>query len=105
LPIFGKVQGRANDLILTPDGRKLYLLDSLYNGLPVAEVQLIQDSIHELTVRLVPNSEYNPQKDSKLLKDRLLEYLGDVNIQVELLTRIPREDNGKFRPYISKFRR
>ena len=42
LPGFRIIQGRENDLLLTPDGRKLYLLDSLFNGFPVVEAQLIQ---------------------------------------------------------------
>jgi phenylacetate-CoA ligase len=101
LPRFGEVQGRSNDLILTPDGRKLYLLDSLFNGLPLVEAQLIQEAINRIVVRLVPEKSYRSEVHSPAVTERLRGYLGDVQVQVVQVERIPRDENGKFRPYVS----
>lgn len=101
LPKFGEVQGRSNDLIVTPDGRKLYLLDSLFNGMPLVEAQLIQETVNKIVVRLVPDKSFKMDVDSPALTDHLRKYLGDVQVHIEQVERIPRDGNGKFRPYIS----
>jgi phenylacetate-CoA ligase len=100
LPRFGEIQGRANDLIKTPDGRKLYLLDSLFNGLPLVEAQLIQESLDCIVARIVPDGSWQ-ETDARVLVDRLRQYLGEVRIILQPVESIPREGNGKFRPYIS----
>ena len=68
LPGFRIIQGRENDLLLTLDGRKLYLLDSSFNGFPVVEAQLIQTALAGFTINLVPGRGYlrggSPGRDS-----------------------------------------
>jgi phenylacetate-CoA ligase len=100
LPKFGQVQGRANDLILTIDGRKLYILDSLFNGLPLIEGQVIQEKADEIRVILVTEISYS-EKDSREIIYRLRQYLGDIKIVIDIVEKIPRDKNGKFRPFVS----
>lgn len=101
MPFFEIIYGRQNDLIITPDGRKLYLLDSLFNGLPVVEVQLVQKSIFEIILNVVPVQMESYQELTLELQKRVMDYVGDVIVKVEIVKQIPRESNGKFRPYIS----
>lgn len=100
LPKFGVIHGREKDLIQTLDGRRLRMLDSLYNGLPIVEAQLIQESIGRIKVILVPEISFS-KEDSQLLVHRIQQYLGDIQVVIDEVKRIPRDKNGKFRPYIS----
>jgi len=104
LPRFGKIDGRANDLIVTKDGRKLYILDSLFNDLPIVEGQLVQVSIDEFVVNWVPDHGFADPKSEKELKARLQDYLGNVEIQFVKMDQIPRNPNGKSQPFISRIR-
>lgn len=101
LPIMDPIEGRSNDLVLTRDGRELYILDSLYNGLPIVEAQLVQISKDQFEVRVVPGEGYNKQSAEREIKTRLHQYLGEVDIQVNVVDAIPRGGNGKFKPFVS----
>jgi len=101
LPKFEPIQGRSNDLIITPDGRQIYLLDSLFNGLSIIEAQLIQESIDRIIIKLVPEKTYNRESVVNDIRKRLQDYLGNIQVDINEVDSIPREVNGKFRPYIS----
>ena len=101
LPGFRIIQGRENDLLRTPDGRKLYLLDSLFNGFPVIEVQLVQNAQDQFVVNLVPGAGYQTSEVQAGIQQRLLQYLGLVQIEFVEMDCIPRNVNGKFKPFIS----
>ena len=101
LPTLGPVNGRSNDLILTNDGRELYILDSLYNDLPIVEAQLIQLDLNKFEVNAVPDEGYSHQTVEKEIYSRLAQYLGEVNIKVNQVEEIQRDESGKFRSFIS----
>jgi len=102
LPIMDPIDGRSNDLVLTMDGRELYILDSLYNGLPIIEGQLIQISMGQFEVKIVKDKGCVEQAVEREIRTRLSQYLGEVDILITWVTAIPRERNGKFKPFISR---
>ena len=102
LPKFGSINGRQNDLITTADGRRLYLLDSLFNGLPLIEAQLIQESLNSFIVFIVPGEGFDLNTVSKKIEVTLNEYLGPIHTDIQIVTDIPRNQNGKFQPFISR---
>jgi len=101
LPVTGSIIGREKDLILTADGRKIYLLDSIFNTLPILEIQLEQITPSNFIVRIVPNVNVNKSNLHNEIVKTLSPYLGDIDVDVELTDRIPRDRTGKFKPYIS----
>lgn len=102
LPLFGKIHGRTDDVLYTPDGRRIGRLDPVFKAqLPVIEAQIIQEELGKLIVRFVPAPEYQP-KDGQSIIERLQARVGDVQITLEPVQEIPRESNGKFRAVISK---
>lgn len=102
LPALASISGRSNDLVVTKDGRELYILDTLYNGLPVVEGQLIQHAIDEFEVRVIPEDGYTHDTFFLAITDRLRQYLGDVNLRLTEVDEIEKNSNGKFKPFISK---
>ncbi|MCP4590283.1 MAG: phenylacetate--CoA ligase family protein [bacterium] len=102
-PIVEKIDGRTDSYIVTPDGRQLGRLSTIFKRTPaIAEAQLVQDTLEHVTVKVVRSDTYTQEDDDRFRED-LRRYLGDVIlIDVEYLDQIPREDNGKFRQIVSK---
>lgn len=98
----GQIQGRSNDLILTQDGRELYILDSLFNGLPLIEAQLIQKDMNMFDVKVVADKGYDRSTVTGVICSRLIKYLGEIKINVISVNEIEKDINGKFRPFISQ---
>jgi phenylacetate-CoA ligase len=101
LPILGGIEGRQDDVLLTRDGRRIGRLDTVFKAdLPLREAQIIQDNPEHIVVRYVPIPN-DTQVNLSVLKDRLKERLGNMEIYFEKVDKIPRSSNGKFRAVIS----
>ena len=101
--IVEKIQGRVDDIIVTPDGRHVGRLDHVFKDLlNVVEAQIVQERLDAILVRLVKRPEFGAE-DMKTLERELRLRLGTkTKLEYEFLERIPREPNGKFRAVISK---
>jgi len=100
LPTLDAIEGRMNDLVLTPDGRRIYWLNPVFYGIPIRESQIIQDLIDRLRVLVVPAPGYGDDATRSIV-DRLRARVGDVQVQVETVESIPRTSGGKLRAVIS----
>jgi phenylacetate-CoA ligase len=100
LPPLQRIEGRLNDLILTPDGRRVYWLNPVFYGIPIRESQIVQEVIDRLNVAVVPASGFNREAVERIV-ERLRARVGDVDVRVETVESIPRTPGGKFRAVIS----
>jgi phenylacetate-CoA ligase len=97
LPMLALIEGRADDLLYTSDGRRIGRLDPVFKTqLPVREAQIIQEALGKIRVRYVPTSDFTPAVARSLIQ-RLQERLGRVEVLLERVDEVPRERNGKFR--------
>lgn len=101
LPYLGTIEGRNNDLLIAPDGRRVFWINPIFYGLPVQEAQVIQENISAVHVRYVPDRTFTVETGIEI-KKRLEKRLGSVQIIMEHVDRIPREANGKFRPVVNR---
>jgi phenylacetate-CoA ligase len=102
LPLVKSIEGRADDVLQTIDGRRIGRLDPLFKGdLRIHEAQIIQEALNRVRVRYVPTADFKP-KHEVLMANRLRERMGSVDVVMESLSEIPRGANGKFRAVISK---
>jgi phenylacetate-CoA ligase len=99
LPIISRVEGRTNDVLITPDGRRVFWLNPVFYGLPVLEAQIIQEKSDRLKVRYVPTPDSSSETE-RSITERLQERLGKVEVIMEALDAIPRGPNGKFRAVV-----
>jgi phenylacetate-CoA ligase len=105
LPILASVDGRADDLLYTMDGRRIGRLDPLFKGdLPIQEAQIVQEELDRLRVRYVPGPDFRPHHES-VIAQRLQERMGMVKVEMESLNAIPRGPNGKFQAVICNLSR
>jgi len=104
LPLLHSVEGRIDDVLYTIDGRQIGRLDPIFKAnLPVIEAQIIQESLSQIIVRFVPAPEYQ-QKDGESIIERLKERMGDIQVTLDPVSKLPIEHNGKFRAVISKIK-
>ena len=106
LPVLASIEGRNDDLLLTPDGRKIGRLDPVFKAdISIREAQIIQESLNRVLVRVVPAKGFGFE-DERMIVKGLKERLGnDMQIEVQRVTDIPRTKSGKFRSVISKINR
>lgn len=94
------LEGRTDDVLYTPDGRRIGRLDPIFKAnLPVKEAQIIQETLHRMRIRYVPAPEFTTATGTELCA-RLRERMGEVEVLLEAVESLPRTANGKLRAVI-----
>jgi phenylacetate-CoA ligase len=103
MPVIKEVVGRIEDVVTAPDGRQLVRFHGIFTDQPhVQEGQVIQESLREFTIRVVPTEGFNLD-DVADIEKRMQSRLGHgIVVHVETVDRIPRTKSGKFQAVISK---
>lgn len=105
-PALEGILGRNDDYIVTPEGNHVGRLDPLFKGLRgIIEAQVIQESIEELEVLVVPGDGFGDTARQKLVSSIRDRVGAGIEINVRLVESIPRGANGKFRTVISRVKR
>lgn len=107
-PLIEKIEGRIADFLITPEGKMvsgISLTDHFAGHIPgVAQVQIIQEKIDNLTINIVKDISFNDTSNAtirKLVKD----FFGEqMNFQCKFINEIPREPSGKTRFTIRKIK-
>ncbi len=120
LPVLKEVAGRVEDVVIGPDGRQMVRFHGVFVDLPaVEEGQVIQESLEQIRVRVVPNQTPAATDSGSTaerhrfgahtvteIEERIRQRLGHgVTVEVETVDRIPRTAAGKFQAVISKLTR
>ena len=101
LPILEKVWGRCDDVLVTPDGRKIVQLDAIFDDLHhLKEAQIVQESLDEFRIRVVPAPEWS-DADERELVAAFNGRVSGVRVTVEKTEVIERTDAGKLRVIVS----
>lgn len=94
--------GRADDLILTPEGNYVGRMDPLFKGLQgISAAQIIQQKIDLLEVLIVPGASYTAETAAKLTASIATRVGPSMKIVLRQVDDIPRSKNGKLRAVIS----
>jgi len=95
---FLDVDGRSDDYVVTPDGRKIGRLDHIFKSQrSVIEAQIRQDDVNEIDVLYVPSASFDGHSEAAL-ESEIRSRVGDqITIRLAEVDSIPRESNGKFR--------
>jgi phenylacetate-CoA ligase len=96
--VFLDIDGRVEDCVATPDGRRVGRLDHIFKEqLDVAEAQILQETPEAIEVRIVPRATYDRASEQKLLAEIRARLGGEIRVEIRIVDGIPREPNGKFR--------
>jgi phenylacetate-CoA ligase len=94
LPVLERLDGRSTDNVVGRNGRRVFALAHIFDGLPIHERQLVQHEIDRFEVAIVPDGPFGPEEE-RVIAERMRELLGDVRVAVRLVESIPRGPNGK----------
>jgi phenylacetate-CoA ligase len=104
LPVLRELLGRIQDVVVGRDGRQMVEFLGLFINLPhVLEGQVIQEELDLIRVRLVARSGFSGREEA-LIRRRLEERLGKMQIEVECVKEIERTQQGKFPGVISRIK-
>jgi phenylacetate-CoA ligase len=99
-----RVDGRLEDYVYTPDGRKIIGMNQVFEyAVGTRKMQIRQDAVDRIEVRIVPAPDYDDAATRAAVGRELQRRLGDVPMDIEytLVDDIPPEANGKFRAVVS----
>jgi len=96
------IEGRVGDYLVAADGQKIHILNHIPKGVGgLLATQFIQDSINEVTVLVVVDSDKYKPSDELALIDNIKSRLGvETIVLVKKVDTIPRTKNGKVRQAI-----
>lgn len=96
------INGRIDDILLTPDGKPLGRMDPIFKGgKGIREAQIIQTSSDSLQFNIVKDAFFNEEYERSLLYE-IKKRTGDsMKIKLNFVNEIPRGKAGKFRTVIS----
>ena len=104
LPRIQEIVGRTLDMIVTPEGRVcsgVMMPHFMKEFETVREFQFVQDSVDELTLRLVPGAGFNESAKAFLEKE-LRRWIGPtMKLTIEECAALERTKSGKYRMVIS----
>jgi len=97
------IDGRKEDYVLTPDGRRIGRLDHIFKDMVnIKECQIFQERVERVVFRVVRGKEYTG-KDEKMLLHETRTRLGNrIEIVIDYVEAIERTSQGKLRFVISK---
>ncbi len=101
-PYFEKIVGRTDDVIVTPDGRRVGRLSPVLKGFPVKEAQYIQKATDRVVVRLVKDANFDPRTPGQLITEIQKRLGSSMKIDIEIVAQISRGAGGKLRTVISE---
>ena len=100
-PIVERVLGRMDDMIVTPDGKKVGRLSPVFKSFPVKEVQFIQRHRNIVEVYIVQAEGYTIETEKIAILELRKRLGNEIAFQFKYLDNIPRGKGGKLRSVIS----
>ncbi len=105
LPVLRRILGRTRNLLVLPDGSRVWPhvgLSKLREIAPVTQAQMIQLTQHDLELNLVPAGDVTEDHERKI-RDHVRQSLGiELAIEIKYVDAIPRGASGKYEDFMTK---
>lgn len=101
-PVMEKLLGRIDDVILTPDGRKIGRLSPVLKGFPIKEAQYVQKNINLVTVFIIKDMGYEEKTEKDIVLELRKRLGNEINITIQYVNEISRSSGGKLKNIISE---
>jgi phenylacetate-CoA ligase len=105
LPLMDRVSGRVADFLVRRDGARVAGVSLIENSLTriagIRQMQIVQESIDHIRLRVVPEQGFAPAARTELV-NYFVATFPSARVDLELTDGIARETNGKFRFAICK---
>lgn len=98
-----QVTGRLDDYIETPDGRRIGRIDHIFKGVTgIAEAQVIQDMEDHCTALIKAEKSFSEYHRKRLVDNFNSRTGGKMRISLQMVKKIEKGPNGKFKSVIRK---
>ena len=97
-PVIETIQGRLDDVVTTPDGRRIGRLDPIFKAVEsIAEARIVQDRVDHIQLEYVAGEPLSDRERTELLA-QLTKRIGvQMAIDIVRVPSIPRTNAGKLR--------
>lgn len=106
LPLLERLEGRVADFLKLPGGGQVAGVSLVERTLTkvtgVEQMQLVQESLHEIRINRVKGKDYSESTDFELISEFKRVFDDSVNLVINDVSRIPQEASGKYRFSICK---
>jgi phenylacetate-CoA ligase len=100
-PVLDKIIGRTDDVILTPDGRRVGRLSPVLKGFPVKEAQYIQRRKESVTILVVKDIGYTEKTDASIITELQKRLGSEIALEIQHVSSITRCSGGKLKTVVS----
>jgi phenylacetate-CoA ligase len=98
-----RIEGRMDDVILTPDGRRIGRLDPIFKSMRgIHEARLVQEQADLLTLEYVPGASFVESDLEPMLTALRARVGGELVIRTRALDRLERTARGKLQMVVSR---
>ena len=101
LPLMERVTGRRADFLKRPDGSLVAgvsLIERTLTAIPgIEQMQLVQDDLHQLCVKVVKDSSFNEASERELFKEFQGAFGEDITIEIKYVPVLDQTQLGKYR--------
>lgn len=96
------ILGRMDDSVVTSDGRSVGRLDHIFKGTTgIRECQIVQTDLRRIVLRVVPDTTLAASVMRTLTENLQARVGSDMQVEFEIVDKIPRTSRGKFKSVIS----
>jgi phenylacetate-CoA ligase len=101
-PALSFIEGRLDDVVVLPDGRKIGRLDHIFKfSQGIKEAQIVQEKPDYFFISVVPEDGYSDAVEEGIVREARARLGNGVTVEVRRVESIPRTARGKFRSVIS----
>jgi len=104
LPVVTRILGRARNMLTLPSGDQIcprFVFEEFAWDLPIRQLQVVQNSLETLTVRLVCDRPLTPDEEKRVTETLLKTARHPFAVRFEYVPEIPRAASGKFEEFQS----
>lgn len=101
--VLESIDGRLEDFVVTPDGRKLIGMNQVLEYAPNArEIQIYQETPDSIEFRIVPTEYFGEADKDALLREFRRRFGTNVTVSFRLVDQLERSSSGKLKAVISR---
>lgn len=106
-PLMRKLVGRTSEVLVSATGRFMFgdlfhLYTRFYDIAKIKQYQIVQENPTKVVVSVIPEKDYT-ERDSEVIKKGILSIMGDMDVEVKIVDKIPKSSSGKVQAVIRKF--
>ena len=102
MPVIQEIVGRMEDTVVGPDGQEMVRFHGIFLGIQsIIEAQVVQQDYQHFELNIVAAGPLS-EAERQCMRQRMASQLGEVKVEINQVTHIPRGPNGKFKAVVSK---